>query len=150
MSSEVVARKGAFGMWKAALVVAAAAAASALFGTVASAQVAPPEPPGLTLQKVQLLDPNQLVVDGTIECQVMKDFSVSVRVTELGVKDAVKNSTEATGPCTVAGPQAWSVTVRGSGGTFVPVVTTFGKITDPTSRQSVTNVDQRGVVVVKP
>lgn len=136
-------------MWKIVLAIAAAVTV-VLIGTVASAQVAPPAVPTLAVGKVQQLDPTQVVVDGTIECRTGQEFSVSARITELGAQDAVKNSTVATGPCTVNGPQVWSVTVRGSGGTFVPVVTTYGKINDPATQQSTTNVDQRGVVIVRP
>ena len=82
-------------------------------GTVASAQVAPPPVPALGVQKVRQLDPTQLVVDGTIDCRISWDFSVSAKVTELGAQDAVKNSTAAAGPCTVNGPQVWSVTIVG-------------------------------------
>jgi hypothetical protein len=133
-------------MWKIVLVVAVGTAA-VLIGTVASAQVAPPTVPALAVQKVRQLDPTQLVIDGTIECRVSWDFSVSAKVTELGAQDAVKNSTVAAGPCTINGPRVWSVTVWGSGGSFVPVVTTYGKITNPATQQSTTNVDQRGVVI---
>jgi hypothetical protein len=133
-------------MWKIVLVVAVGTAA-VLVGTVASAQVAPQAVPALAVQKVQQLDRTQLVIDGTIECRVSRDFSVSAKVTELGAQDAVKNSTVAAGPCTVNGPQVWSVTILGSGGAFVPVVTTYGKVTDPATQQSTTNVDQRGVVI---
>ena len=149
LEDHAVALKGAQGMRKSVLVVAVAGAAAVLSGTVAWAQAAPPTVPTLAVQRVQQFDPARLVVDGTIGCQVGKDFSVSTRITELGAKDAVKNSTTAAGPCTVSGPQAWSVTVQGSGGTFIPVITTYGTITDPATRQSTTNVDQRGVVIVR-
>ena len=135
-------------MWKMVLVVAVGAA-TVLTGTLAWAQAAPSAVPALTVQRVQQPDSTRLVVDGTIECQVGKDFSASIRITELGAKDAVKISTTAAGPCTVNGPQAWSVTVQGTGGTFVPVVTTYGTIADPATQQSTTNVDQRSVVIVR-
>jgi hypothetical protein len=135
-------------MWKSVLVVAAGATA-VLSATLTWSQAAPPAIPTLAVQTVQQLDAVRLVVDGTIECQAGKDFSVSTKITELGAEDAVKNSTTAAGPCPGNGPQAWSVAVRGSGGTFIPVVTTYGTITDPATRQSTTNVDQRGVVIVR-
>jgi len=136
-------------MWKIVLVVAAAAAA-VLTGTVAWAQSAPPAVPALAVGKAQLLDPTRLVVEGTIGCRVGNDFTVSANVTEQAAQDTVKKSTVAAGPCTADGPQAWSVTVTGAGGAFVPVVTAFGSITDPATQRSTANVAQQGVTITKP
>lgn len=138
-------------MWKGVLVLASAGAA-VLGGTAAWAQPATPAapaPPALVVQKVRLPDPGQLVVDGTIQCQLGHNFTVSVNVTELGPDTSVRRSPLTTGPCTANGPQAWTATVPGSGGSFVPVLTTFGTITDPATQKSTSNVDQRGVTVTK-
>ena len=134
-------------MWKSVVVVLGAVGAVALVGTVASAQVAAPPVPSVVVQKAHLLDPTQLAVDGTIQCQVGRDFSVTVNVTELGGQASVRRSPVTAGPCAVNGPQAWTATVKGSGGAFVPVVTTFGTITDPASQKSTMNVDQRGITI---
>lgn len=137
-------------MWKSVVVVLGAAGAVALIGTVASAQVVAPPVPSIAVQKAHLLDPTQLAIDGTIQCQVGRDFSVTVNVTELGGQAAVRKSPAAAGPCTVNGPQAWTATVKGSGGSFVPVVTTFATITDPASQKSTVNADQRGIDITTP
>jgi hypothetical protein len=147
MKVHALALEGAPGMRKIVLVLAAAAA-TVMIGTVAWAQVAPPATPTLAVQKVRLLDPAQLVVDGTIQCQAGNDYSVSAKVTELAARDGVRTSTVAAGRCAADGPQAWSVTVTGSGGTFVPVVTTSGTLTDPATQKATINVDQRGVDIV--
>ena len=135
-------------MWKIVLVLAAAAAAI-LVGTVAWAQAPAPAVPALDVQKAQLLDPTRLVVNGTIQCQAGNTYTVSVNVTELGADASVRRSPLAEGPCATSGPQPWSVTVTGSGGSFVPVLTTFGEVTDPATRKSASNVDQRGFTLTR-
>jgi hypothetical protein len=129
------------------LVLAAAAATASLLGIGASAEAAAPAVPVLAAQSAHLLDPTHLVVDGTLQCRVGSDFVVSVDITELGVQPAVRSSPAATGSCRANGPQAWTVTVTGSGASFVPVVTTFATITDPVTQESTSNVDQRGIDV---
>ena len=138
-------------MWKGFLVLAGAGGA-VLIGTAAWAQAsqsAEPAPPAVVVQKAQLLDPTRLVVTGTIACQPGSTFTVSVNVTELGSQASVRRSPLATGPCTAGGPQAWTATVTGSGGTFAPVLTAFGTITDPSTQKSVSNVVQGGVTFAK-
>ena len=136
-------------MWKSVVVVLGAAGAVALIGTVASAQVAAPPVPSIVVQKAQLLDATQLTVAGTIQCQVGHTFTVTVNVTELGGQASVRRSPVTSGQCTVNGPQAWTASVTGSGGSFVPVLTTFATIIDPASQKSTMNVDQRGVTFAK-
>jgi len=129
-------------------VVMVVAVAGMLVATTASAQVTGKAE--LTVQAAVLRDPNGLTATGTIGCALGSDFMVFVAVTELGTdSSSVKQSDKATGPCTVDGPQTWTVTVEGSGGDFVPVVTTFGTISDPVSRETVSNVDQRGITFAR-
>jgi len=127
------------------IVLVVAVALAVLAGTPALAQGSGPAVPALEVQKALLLDPTHLVIDGTIACRVGSDFAVSAKVTELAAQDGVRKSTVATGPCAVDGPQTWSVTVTGTGGTFVPVVTAFGSITDTSTQMSTANVVQGGV-----
>ena len=131
------------------VLVLAAVAGTVLIGTAGWAQVAAPPLPTLAAQKVRLPDPTQLVIDGTVQCQAGDDFSVSANVTELAAQDGVRKSTVAAGRCATTGSQVWSLTVMGSGGTFIPVVTVFGKLTDPVTQKSTLNVVQSGVDIVK-
>jgi hypothetical protein len=130
-------------------VVLAAAVTPLLLGIGASAAAAAPAVPVAAAQNAHLLDPAHLVVDGTLQCQIGSEFVVSVDVTELGAQPAVRSSPAAAGSCRANGPQAWTVTVTGSGGPFVPVVTTFVKITDLATQESTSNVDQRGIDIAE-
>ncbi|MBA3841517.1 MAG: hypothetical protein H0X39_02680 [Actinobacteria bacterium] len=100
--------------------------------------------PALAPQQAQLLN-SQLVVTGLLACKLGGTYTVTVTATELGSRPGTRTSTVATGTCLATAPQPWSVTVQGTGGTFVPVLTTYGKIVDSTTKKATANVDERGI-----